>query len=59
MTSGVDGPWVLCRAPSTGETIVIMQSDYRHWTGVNPDNYEFIAEGKRELMKMFQKLLTL
>ena len=58
MTSGVDGPWVLCRAVHTGVVIVIMKSDYDHWSKIR-DSLEFIAEGKRELMKTFQKLIRL
>lgn len=60
MTSGYDGPWVLCRVPSgmeTGLVIVIMESDYNHWITIKDCNYEFIAKGKRELMKKFQALM--
>ena len=56
MTSGVNGPWVLCRVGS-GLVVVIMKSDYDHWITLQGCTYEFIAEGKRELMKTFQKLL--
>ena len=56
MTSGVDGPWVLCRV-ETGLVIVIMESDYNHWITLKDCNYEFIAKGKRELMKKFQALM--
>ena len=56
MTSGVDGPWVLCRV-SSGLAVVIMESDYNLWSKLYPDNYEFIAKGKRELMKKFQELM--
>jgi len=56
MTSGYDGPWVLCRV-ETGLVIVIMESDYNHWIAIQNSNYEFIAKGKRELMKKFKELM--
>ena len=56
MTSGVDGPWVLCRVP-TGLVIVIMESDYNLWSKTYQDNYEFIAKGKRADMQSIRKVM--
>ena len=62
MTSGVDGPWILCRVtrgtlPSNSEVIVIMKSDYDLWSKTFPSSYEFIARGKRELMRQYRDLM--
>jgi hypothetical protein len=56
MTSGVDGTWVLCRV-ETGLVIVIMQSDYNQWVTIQNSTYEFIAKGKRELMRQYRDLM--
>ena len=62
MTSGYDGPWVLCRVTrgtleSSREVIVIMKSDYDLWSETFPSSYEFIAKGKRADMQAIRKVM--
>lgn len=57
MTSGLYGPWVLCRSLNTLVVIVIMESDYNLWSKTYPNNYEFIAKGKRAAMQSIRKVM--
>jgi hypothetical protein len=57
MTSGVDGPWVLCRSAPTKEVLVIMESDYNYWKNTYPNTYEFIAKGTRSDLQAIRKLI--
>jgi hypothetical protein len=53
----VDRDWVLCRATMYNEIIVITKRDYDHWISFHVGKYEFIAHGRRSVMKQFQKLM--
>jgi predicted metallo-beta-lactamase superfamily hydrolase len=49
--------WVLCRATLYNEIIVITKRDYDHWKSYLVTQYEYIAEGRRSVMKQFQELM--
>lgn len=49
--------WVLCRATQFNEIIVITKRDYDHWKSYLVTQYEYISEGRRSVMKQFQKLM--
>jgi len=53
----VDRDWVLCRATRFNEIIVITKRDYDLWTSYRVTQYEFIAEGRRNVLHQFQKLM--
>ena len=53
----VDRVWVLCHATTFDEIIVITKRDYDLWKAFHVGKYEFIAEGRRNVLHQFQKLM--
>ena len=50
------GVWVLCRT-RYHELIVVHKADHSHWSSYLPEDYEYIAEGEHDAMKLIQKLM--
>jgi hypothetical protein len=48
---------VLCHVATTKEFIVVAEREYDFWAATYQNEYEFIAKGTPELMKMMQKLI--
>jgi len=48
---------VLCHVATTKEFIVVAEREYDFWAATYQNQYEFIAKGTPELMKMMQKLI--